>query len=64
MVTPVGHAGEFRVETHLPLLDHRTQLVSGEVHAVEVGEAVLSLNIFNNQFELSEGHFIVLEVSK
>lgn len=31
---------------------------------MEVGEAVLALNILGDEFELTEGHLIVLQVSK
>lgn len=51
-------------DNHLPLLDHGTHLVTGQVHAVEVGEAVLALNILGDELELTEGHLIVLQVSK
>ena len=39
----------------LPLLDHGPQLVSGQAHAVEVGEAVLALHVLADQLELAEG---------
>ena len=39
----------------LPLLDHGPQLVGCQVHAVEVGEAVLALHILADQLELAEG---------
>lgn len=31
---------------------------------MEVGEAVLSLNILRDELELAEGHLVVLEVSE
>merc|ERR1719328_509113 len=37
----------------LPLLDHGPQLVGGQVHAVEGGQAVLSLDVLDNKLELS-----------
>lgn len=49
---------------YLPFLDHGTHLVTGQVHAMEVGEAVLALNILSDELELTEGHLIVLQVSK
>jgi len=45
----------------LPLLDHGPQLVGGQAHAVEVGEAVLALHIFAEQLELLERPFGVLQ---
>ena len=51
----------------LPLLHHGPQLVGGEVHTVEAGQAVLALDILDHQLELSVGPLgviLVLEVSK
>merc|ERR1719322_335322 len=51
----------------LPLLHHRPQLVSGQAHAVEIGEAVLALNLLAHELELSErplGVILVLQISK
>ena len=51
----------------LPFLDHGPQLVSGQVHAMEGGQAVLSLNILNNELELSIRSLsviFILEISK
>lgn len=31
---------------------------------MEVGEAVLALNILSDELELSEGHLIILEISE
>lgn len=50
--------------TYLPFLDHGAHLVTGQVHAMEVGETVLALNVFSDELELAEGHLIVLQVSK
>lgn len=49
---------------YLPLLDHGAHLVAGQVHAVEVGETVLALNIFGDELELTEGHLVVLQISE
>lgn len=38
----------------LPLLNHRTELVGGDGHSVEVGQAVLSLDLINAETELAE----------
>ena len=51
-------------DNYLPLLDHGAHLVTSQVHAVEVGEAVLALNILGDELELAEGYLIVLQVSK
>jgi len=45
----------------LPLLDHGPELVGGQVHAVEVGQAVLALNILAQKLELLEGSLGVLK---
>lgn len=43
----------------LPFLDHPSELVSGEIHAVEVAEHIASLNIFSDQTELAERPFSI-----
>ena len=51
----------------LPLLDHGPELVGGEVHAVEAGEAVLALDLLDEKLELSVGSLgilLSLEISK
>lgn len=35
------------LDQRLPLLDERAELVGGEVHAIEIGEAVLALHFVN-----------------
>merc|ERR1719328_556958 len=55
------------LDQSLPLLDHGPQLVGGQVHAVEGGQAVLSLDVLNNQLELSVRSLsviLILEISK
>ena len=37
----------------VPFLDHRAGLISGDVHSVEVGVAVESLDFINLEFKLS-----------
>lgn len=49
---------------YLPLLDHRAHLVTSQVHAMEVGQAVLALHILSDELELAESNLIVLQVSK
>lgn len=44
----------------LPLADERAQLVGGEVESVEVGQAVLALDLVNSQLDLAEGVVLVL----
>ena len=51
----------------LPLLDHGPQLVGGEVHAVEAGQAVLGLDVLDDQLKLPVrplGVILVLKISK
>lgn len=51
----------------LPLLHHGTELVGGQVHSVEVGEAVLALYVLTDKLKLSETPFgivLVLKVGK
>lgn len=47
----------------LPLLDHGALLVSGELHTVEVGEAVVALNLLADESELLVGALVTVEVS-
>jgi len=44
----------------LPLADQRAELVCGEVHAVELGEAVPALNVLAFELDLPEGLVLVL----
>lgn len=44
----------------LPLADERAQLVGGEVETVEVGQAVLALDLINSQLDLAECVVLVL----
>src|SRR5699024_3030280 len=52
------------LDQSLPLLDHRSKLIGGEVHAVEVGKNVAPLHLFGDQSEFLVGDFIVLQVGK
>jgi len=47
----------------LPFLDHGADLVSGEAHAVEVENAVLALDVFADEFELSESSSVIAKIS-
>lgn len=44
----------------LPLADERTELVGGEVETVEVGQAVLALNLIDSQANLAERVVLIL----
>lgn len=61
---PTLNKGHMLTLIYLPLLDHGAHLVTGEVHAMEVGEAVLALHVFCDQLEFAEGHLIVLQISQ
>mmetsp|Transcript_3708 Transcript_3708/g.3806 ORF Transcript_3708/g.3806 Transcript_3708/m.3806 type:complete len:223 (-) Transcript_3708:129-797(-) len=49
-------------DQRLPLLDQALELVSCEVHPVEVGEQVLAINVLHFQLDLAVERLIVLEV--
>lgn len=44
----------------LPLADERSQLVGCEVETVEVGQAVLALNLVDSELDLAEGVVLIL----
>jgi len=46
------------------LLDHGAELVGGEVHAVKVGQAVLALNLLDDELELAESVLVAVEVTE
>lgn len=49
----------------LPLLDKGPELIGGEVHAVEVGEAVAALDLINAKLDLAEREILgLVEVTK
>ena len=48
----------------LPLSDERAELVSGEVHTVEVGVAVFALDILADKLELPESVLVVVQISE
>lgn len=49
----------------VPLADHGAEVVSGDIHAIEVGKAVSALDVFAAQFDFAvELILIALEVSK
>ena len=45
----------------LPFLDHGTEFISGQVHAIKLCQAVLSLNIFTGKLELLVRSLCVLK---
>ena len=60
-----GLHGDIGLNQGLPLADKGTELVGGEVQAVEVGQAVLALNLVDTELDLAEGVvLIVLEVGE
>lgn len=60
-----GLDGDVGLNQRLPLSHQRSQLVTGEVHAVEVGQQVLTLNLIHSQLDLSVGVVLrALQVSK
>ena len=44
----------------LPLANEGAELIGGEAHAVEVGQAVLALNLVNPELDLAEGLLLIL----
>lgn len=47
----------------VPFFDHRACLISGDVHSIEVGVAIESLNLINLELELSPGLLLGLVVA-
>jgi len=50
----------------VPLLDKSAELVTGDVHTVEVGKAIETLDFFNLDLDLSPGNLmsVVVELTK
>lgn len=59
-----GLDGGVGLDESMPLLDDGAQLIVGHRHSVEVGENVLSLDIFSDELELSEVGLRVVQVSE
>jgi hypothetical protein len=60
-----GLHSDIGLDQGLPLADKGTELVGGEVQAVEVGQAVLALDLVDTELDLAEGVvLIVLEVGE
>ena len=53
-VTIVRFSLDKSLNQRLPFLDHRASFVSGDIHSVEVREAVISLDFINLELELSK----------
>jgi len=50
---------DMRLDESLPFANKRTELVRGEGHAMEVGEAILSLDFVDAKFNLAERLFLI-----
>lgn len=60
-----GLDGDVGLDQGLPLANHRSQLVGGEVQAVKVRQAVLALDLIDTEFNLAERVLLVfLEIGK
>lgn len=55
-----GLDGDVGLDQSLPLADERAELVGGEVKAVEVGEAVLALDLIDAELDLAESVVLIL----
>lgn len=55
-----GLDGDVGLDQGLPLSDKRSQLVGCEVETVEVGQAVLALNLVNSELDLAESVVLIL----
>jgi hypothetical protein len=56
---------DVRLDESLPLAHKRPQFVGSEVHAMEVGQTVLSLNLIHAKLDLAESViFVVLKISE
>jgi hypothetical protein len=52
------------LDQRLPFFDHGAQLVSGQVHSMEVGQDITTLDFLGHQFEFPEGHLVILKISQ
>jgi len=60
MITIEGLDINIGLDERLPFLDQRFQLVTGHVHSVELGEAVLALDFLNTESDGTERLVLVL----
>jgi len=60
------HSLDFVVDINqsLPFSDELTELVSGHIHGVEVGQAVLSLDVFDGKLDLSPCFFSIIQIGE
>jgi hypothetical protein len=53
------------LDKSLPLADHGAELIGGEIHSVEVSEAVAALDVFDAELDVTVSiSLVVLEVSE
>ena len=55
-----GLDGDVGLDQRLPLADEGSELVGCKIETVEVGQAVLSLNLIDTQLDLSERVVLIL----
>lgn len=55
-----GLDGDVGLNQRLPLAHQRAELVGGEVETVEVGQAVLALDLIDTELDLAEGVVLIL----
>lgn len=55
-----GLHGNVGLDQGLPLADQGAQLVGGEIQAVEVGQAVLALDLVHAELDLAEGVILIV----
>mmetsp|Transcript_3496 Transcript_3496/g.8356 ORF Transcript_3496/g.8356 Transcript_3496/m.8356 type:complete len:255 (-) Transcript_3496:72-836(-) len=60
LVVVSGHHVDVSLDESLPLLHQGAELVRGEVHAVEVGQAVLALHILDAELDLAETLILIV----
>lgn len=59
LVTVGGVDFNIALNESLPLLDHRAELITSDVHTVEESDALITLNIFHTQSHLAVALFLV-----
>jgi hypothetical protein len=55
-----GLDNDVGLDEGLPLADKRAELIRGEVEAVEVGQAVLALDLIDSELDLAERVVLIL----
>jgi hypothetical protein len=61
-ITILGLGLDKGLNSSVPLLDNGAQLISGDVHSVEVGVAIKSLDFFDLDLNLSPGQLVAVSV--